>query len=129
MMEQAFLMDGVAYNVRVLALTRKFALMETGVSGRTQNGQMYRDLFGTYYNYSMTVAQRGDDAESLDAFWQAVSAPKVSHLCVFPYGQTTLTQRMYVQAGQQALEFMETDKNHWSAVEISFVAMAPEVTP
>ena len=124
-----FRIDGVAYNVRVMNLTRKFALVETGVSGRTQDGQMYRDLFGTYYHYTMTVAQKGDDVRSLDAFWQAVSDPAVSHLCVFPYGQKTLTQRMYVKAGQQALQHAENGKNLWGQMEIEFIAMAPEVLP
>lgn len=128
-MEQIFWMDGKAYNVRVLSLTRKFAITETAISGRTQDGQMYRDLFGTYYNYSMTVAQRGDDAGALDAFWQAVSEPKISHLCTFPYGQKTLTQRMYIKAGQQALARRQDGKNRWESLEIEFIAMAPEVTP
>lgn len=128
-MEQVFSMDGIAYNLRVLALKRKFAIVETGVSGRTQDGQMYRDLFGTYYHYTMTVAQKGEDTQALDAFWEAVSKPKVSHVCVFPYGQQTLTQRMYVTAGQQELVRIDEDKNRWGQVEINFVAMAPEVTP
>ncbi len=128
-MEQIFLMDGIAYDVRVLTLKRKFALVETGVSGRTQDGQMYRDLFGTYYHYTMTVAQRGEDGQALDDFWEAVSKPKASHVCVFPYGQNTLTQRMYVTAGEQALLRMDKDRNHWGEIQIEFVAMAPEVTP
>ena len=128
-MEQVFSMDGIAYNLRVLALKRKFAIVETGVSGRTQDGQMYRDLFGTYYHYTMTVAQQGEDAQALDAFFDAVSKPQISHVCVFPYGQKTLTQRMYVTAGQQALERVEQSGNRWGQVEIDFIAMAPEVIP
>ena len=128
-MEQVFSMDGIAYNLRVLALKRKFAIVETGVSGRTQDGQMYRDLFGTYYHYTMTVAQQGEDAQALDAFFDAVSKPQISHVCVFPYGQNTLTQRMYVTAGQQALERVAQSGNRWGQVEIEFIAMAPEVIP
>lgn len=128
-MEEMFFIDGASYNVRVLSLTRKFAVVESGASGRTQDGQMYRDLFGTYYHYTMTVAQQGDDRASLDAFWQAVSAPAVRHLCTFPYGQQTLTQWMYVKAGQQALERKEAGKHHWGTAEIEFIAVAPEVMP
>lgn len=122
-------MDGVVYPVRVLALKRKFSLVETGISGRTQDGQMYRDLFGTYYHYTMTVAQQGEDAQALDDFWEAVSGPEISHVCVFPYGQKTLTQRMYVTAGEQSLLRVDRDKNHWGEMQIEFVAMAPEVMP
>ena len=126
---EVFLLDGVAYNVRVLSLERKFSLLETGISGRTQDGQMYRDLFGTYYHYTMTVGERNGDTDALDAFWQAISQSVESHACVFPYGQKTLSQQMYVTAGTQALKRMDRNENHWGEVEIAFTAMAPEVMP
>ncbi len=124
-----FLMDGIAYNIDILALTRKFSVMDTDKSGRTQNGQMYRDVVGTFYNYTMTVAPRNGDMEALEAFWEAISHPAVSHECVFPYGQRTLTQRMYVTGGEQALELIHSDKNHWGQIQVNFIAMGPEVVP
>lgn len=125
---QVFLMDGVAYNVSVTALTRKFSVMDTDKSGRTQNGQMYRDIVGTFYNYTMTVAERNGDAASLESFWAAISDPtKASHICAFPYGQKTITQEMYVTSGDQALKLMQKDKNHWGEISVNFIAMKPEV--
>ena len=88
---------------------------------------MYRDVIGTFYNYTMTVGQRGADADALEAFWQAVSQPKVSHVCVFPYGQQTLTQKMYVTGGEQGLKLMHQGKNHWGELTVNFIAMGPEV--
>lgn len=124
---QVFKMDGVAYNVNVMALTRKFSVMDTEKSGRTQDGTMYRDTVGTYYNYTITIGERGGDAAALDAFWEAISKPVKSHVCVFPYGQKTLTQEMYVTSGEQALKLMRPDKNHWSEISVNFIAMKPEV--
>lgn len=126
---QVFTMDGVAYNVSVTALTRKFSVMDTDKSGRTQDGAMYRDVVGTFYNYTMTVEQQGSDAGALEAFWEAISSPKASHVCVFPYGQKTLTQRMYVTGGEQALQRMDDRGNHWGELAVSFIAMEPEVIP
>ena len=122
-----FLLDGIGYNVDVLSLTRKFSVMDTDKSGRTQDGQMYRDVVGTFYNYTMTVGERGGDAAALEAFWQAVSDPQVSHVCVFPYGQQTLTQRMYVTGGEQGLKLIRKGKNHWGELTVNFIAMGPEV--
>ena len=124
-----FTMDGIAYNVSVIALTRKFAVTDSEKSGRLQGGEMYRDIIGTFYNYTMTVAQRGSDRASLDAFWAAISDPKKdSHVCVFPYGQNTLTQRMYVTSGEQDLKRMDETGNHWGSLKVNFLAMAPGVT-
>lgn len=125
--QQVFKMDGVAYNVSVTALTRKFSVMDTDKSGRTQDGAMYRDIIGTFYNYTMTIRERGGDAAALDAFWEAISSPTKSHVCEFPYGQETLTQQMYVTSGEQSLRLMQPDKNHWGEISVNFIAMKPEV--
>ena len=80
--------------------------MDTDKSGRTQNGQMYRSPIGTFYNYTMTVQRAGADDVAFDAFWEAISAPVASHICTFPYNRQTLTQRMYVTAGEQQLQLL-----------------------
>lgn len=126
---QPFLLDGVAYDVIVSKLTRKFSVQDSSKTGRVQSGDMYRDVIGTFYNYSMTVEQRGGDAASLDAFWEAISHPADSHLCVFPYGQTTLTQRMYITSGEQELVHLAPERTDWGALNVSFIAMSPKVVP
>ena len=49
-----FRMDGNTYDVDVLNLTRRFSITETGMKGITQDGEIHRDLIGTYYNYTFT---------------------------------------------------------------------------
>lgn len=126
---QQFLLDGKEYNVDVVALIRKFSVLDTDLSGRTQDGEMYRDIIGTFYNYTMTVQQRGDDAASLDAFWDEVSKPVASHTCVFPYNQTTLSQKMYVTSGEQEIRRKSAKKTDWKELTINFIATKPKVTP
>lgn len=124
-----FLLDGVAYNVIVTKLTRKFSVQDTAKTGRVQSGDMYRDIIGTFYNYSMTVEQIGTDAAALDAFWEAISKPVDSHVCVFLYGQTTLTQRMYITSGEQDLVRIAQERTDWGVLNVSFIAMSPRVVP
>lgn len=124
-----FLMDGVEYNVHVMDLARSFEVMETNLSGRTQDGQMYRDLVGTFYHYSMRIAQRDNDTAAMDAFWDAISNPQISHVCTFPYNQSTMTQRMYVKTGRQDIRRLKESRTEWGDIVIEFVAMAPRVTP
>lgn len=124
-----FKMDGIPYNVNVMSLERKFSVMDTDKSGRTQDGKMYRDVLGTFFNYSMTVREKDGDAKALEDFWTAICKPQVSHNCEFPYGQTTLRQQMYVTSGDQSLKRMEPARNHWGEIKVNFIAMAPEVVP
>lgn len=129
MQNQVFLMDGTAYNVRVSKMTRKFSVQDTDRTGRTQDGHMYRDIVGTFYNYEMTVEQCGDDAEAYDNFWEAISQPTESHVCVFPYNQSIMTQRMYVSSGEQELVSKEPSRNRWGEITVSYIAMTPKVVP
>lgn len=126
---QPFLLDGVAYNVHVTKLIRKFSVLDSDKSGRTMDGRMYRDPIGTFYNYEMTICQRDSDVQAMDRFWEVISQPAKSHVCTFPYNQQTLTQNMYVTSGTQELFLMTGKANRWGELTVSFVAMEPRVVP
>ncbi len=126
--KNVFLMDGTAYHVNVTELVRKFSVLDTENSGRTLDGQMYRDPIGTFYNYSMTVSPCDGDMEAMDAFWEAISQPQKHHSCTFPYNQSTLTQKMYVTSGEQGVIRITDGRTYWGEVTVNFVAMSPRVT-
>lgn len=123
-----FMIDGVGYQVNVLRLTRKFTVLDTEKTGRTMDGQMYREPIGTFYNYSMVVSAKGD-GQDLEKFWEAISSPQKSHDCRFPYGQTTLAQKMYITGGEQDLVRAGKNGNFWGEISVNFIAMGPKVVP
>ena len=122
-----FLMDGVSYNVQVMSLKRSFEIKEAIAAKYTQSGDIYRDLVGTYYNYTITVRERNGDREALDAFWNAISKAVTSHDCVFPYNQTTLSQRMYIKNGTQDIGRLYEDGATWKDITVQFIAKEPKV--
>lgn len=122
-----FTIDGVDYNVDVTKLTRKFSVLDTEKSGRTLNGEMYRDPIGTFYNYTMSVRGKSEDPASLDAFWEVISKPSASYVCTFPYGQDVLSQRMYVTSGEQNLKLISEGSVYWGEITLNFIAMEPKV--
>lgn len=128
-MVKPFTMDGIEYNVSVDALDRAFTITDAVKAKATQDGEIYRDLVGTYYNYSMVVSERNGDRAALDSFWDAISKPVPSHVCTFPYNQDTITQRMYVTAGKQAIRQINENSTVWDSITISFVAKSPKVLP
>lgn len=123
-----FLLDGKAYNVQVMSLKRSFAVKDAIQPSETQSGSIYRNPIGTYYNYTLTIRQKNDDRAALDALWEAVSQPVASHVCVFPYNQSTITQRMYVTAGSQDIKRLYADGAEWRDITINFLAQSPKVT-
>lgn len=122
-----FILDGETYNVQVMSLKRSFEIKEAIAAKITQNGGIYRDLVGTYYNYTITVREKNGDREALDAFWEAVSKPKTSHDCTFPYNQSVLTQRMYVKTGSQDIDLLYEGGVYWRDITIQFFAKEPKV--
>lgn len=124
-----FTMDGIAYQVDVTNLVCKFSVLDTEQTGRTQDGRLYREPIGTFYNYSMTVASKSNHRADFDAFWEAISRPVVSHICTFPYGQQTLSQRMYVTSGEKALRLLKPEFADWGEVTVNFIATEPQVMP
>ena len=122
-----FLMDGETYNVQVMSLQRTFDIKEVISAKHTQSGDIYRDLVGTYYNYTITIREKNGDREALDAFWNAISKAVTSHDCVFPYNQETLSQKMYVKTGTQNIDRLYKDGASWGDITVQFIAKEPKV--
>ncbi len=123
-----FIMDGVPYNVNVLSMRRLFEVKDITAPKTVQSGDVHRDLAGTYYNYTIVVSERNGDRESLDAFWDAISSPVSSHVCVFPYNQSTITQQMYVKNGYQDIHRLYKDGAEWEKITVQYYAKSPKVT-
>ena len=122
-----FIIDGKSFNVQVMSLTRNFEIKEAIAAKYTQSGEIYRDLVGTYYNYTLVVRERNGDREALDAFWNTISSAVPSHDCVFPYNQSTLSQKMYVKTGSQDISRLYEDGASWKDITVQFVAKEPKV--
>lgn len=126
-MIQQFLIDGVAYNIHVLSLERSFEIADEISEQKTMSGEIYREPLGTYYNYTMVVMEKDGDRAAFDAFWDAISKPVKSHLCVFPYNQKTMMQQMYIKSGKQNISQLYSNKVQWDALEVKFYAKKPKV--
>ena len=124
-----FMLNGKSFNVQVMSLKRTFEVKEAIMAAVTQSGGIYRDPLGTYYNYTITVREKNGDRDALDAFWDEISKPVESHVCVFPYNQSTITQRMYVKNGTQEIRRLYEDGAEWRDITVSFVAQSPKVVP
>ena len=128
-MIQQFLLNGKTFNVHVMSLKRSFEVKESVSATIVQSGNIYREVLGTYYNYSLTVREKDGDRAAFDAFWEEISKPAESHVCVFPYNQGTITQRMYVKSGSQDIGRLYADGAQWRDITIQFTAQAPKVIP
>lgn len=123
-----FTIDGRAYNVAVVSLKRKAAILDGENAGRTMSGIMMRDIIGTYYNYDLTLGTSLLSPSDYDALYEILTAPVDSHMITMPYGQETKTFRAYISNANDALIKMNRN-NMWSSLTVTFTAMEPARRP
>lgn len=122
--------DGIEYGAIVTALTRSFEVADGENAGRTLDGNMHRDLIGTYYNYSVTVMTDRMTQAKYNQLYEVISSPTESHDIVVAYGNETLTFKAYITQGTDDLlrQYSETNR-YWGNLSFNFIAMKPQRRP
>ena len=124
-----FSIDGKEYNVTVPSggIQRSFSVLDTDKSGRSQSGDMIRDIIGTYYNYSIEINTKMLNYDEYDQLYEIISSPTEYHILTVPYGQTTLTFKAYVTSGSDSFDVKGKDgKIRWKGLKLNFIAMSPQ---
>lgn len=122
--QQIVKIDGVAYDLLVLDITRSFSVLDTDNTGRViAKGRMHREIVGTFYNYTIRVSDRAHNRADYNAFFEAISAPVESHIIELPYAQRQYTFRGYVTTGSDNIRFVDENGVRWSAIEVNFIAL------
>lgn len=126
-----FKIDDISYpTVHVVKLTRKFSIVDGPLAGRNVQGDMIRDVIGTYYNYTLELWCNRLSRKEYDELYELISSPQDSHVLEVPYGQTTSTFDAYITSGEDELKHMsETQGNFWQGIICDFIAMKPRRRP
>lgn len=122
-----FKIDGKEYIGIVTKLTRNFEVADGENAGRTLDGNMHRDLIGTYYNYTINITTDRMNQSEYNEMYQTISAPVASHIMIVPYGNEILTFRAYITQGSDELirRYSQTDR-YWGNLSFDFIAMSPQ---
>ncbi len=127
MKKDVVFIDGRRFNVSIPegGITRNFEIVDTDKAGRLINGEMQRDIIGTYYNYSIEFRTDNLSLDEYDSFYDIISAPEDYHTITVPYGQTTHTYKAYVTNGSDVLQKIDGHGNKWEGIKVNFIATAP----
>lgn len=119
--------DGKNYIGIVTGLKRNFEVTDGENAGRTLDGEMHRDLIGTYYNYSISITTDRMKQSEYNELYEVISAPVASHKMEVPYGNEILIFNAYITQGSDELirRYSPTDR-YWGNLAFDFIAMAPQ---
>lgn len=115
--------DGKDYDVINSELTRSFQVLDGENAGRTLDGEMHRDVIGTYYNYTWKLEPK--NIEDYSELYDVLSSPDDYHTITIPYNQSTKTFKAYVTNGQDQLRRQEDGVNYWTGLSVNFIAISP----
>lgn len=126
-MQNVFSIDGRYFNVLIpeKGIKRSFSILDSDKSGRSIAGGMVRDVIGTFYNYTITLATNRLDAKEYDDLYEIISAPDESHKIRVPYGQDYIEFDAYITGGEDVVDIIQKDGTKWSGLSLKFVAMEP----
>lgn len=119
--------DGKNYIGIVTSLKRNFEVADGENAGRTLDGEMHRDLKGTYYNYTVNIMTDQMKQSEYNELYETISAPVKSHKMEVAYGNGVLIFNAYITQGSDELirEYSSTDR-YWGNLTFDFIAMAPQ---
>lgn len=124
--------NGIAFDVTVAIsdIEESFNVLDGDNAGRVMSGGMTRDIIGTYIGHKITFFN-GKSNEDFDALWDYLVQHSVDdyvHLTAAD-GQSTIDYNAYYTSGTRRIRKSENGVNYWDELEVSFVAMDPQVVP
>lgn len=75
--EQLLKIDGQRFEVRLIKISRSASILDK-YAKRTINGDLQREIIGTYYNYSLEFAYN-DEPSKYELLWERLTAPEPFH--------------------------------------------------
>ena len=128
-----FVIDNSSFersDIVIKSISRSFSVVDGQNAGRDLTGSMLRDIIGTYYNYTVDFSSKNFNPEAYEFLVELLSSPVDYHMVSFPFGNKTITQKMYVANGQDVLKrFDPNGKNQFTDFSVNFVAMNPFLRP
>lgn len=117
--------DGVEYPVAIIELKRKGDILDK-TANRTEDGDLHREVIGTYYNYSMKIRPGTRDRERkvYNALYWVLTAPVPYHEVKLP--NETETVKMYFGSVQDEIKRIdENGEVYYSELSCNLVCKLP----
>ena len=121
------IIDGVQYGtdehpVRITELKRKADILDK-YAERSEDGELHREVIGTFHNYSLKLGVRKGDRELYNTLFDVLSAPVASHEVVLPHDGVSF--RGYFSSIQDDIHLVDDDGFDAQGLQCNLVAMKP----
>lgn len=125
-MNQLLSINGANPDVRILSLQREASILDGENAGRLKNGNMSRDVIGTFYNYDVSVMPNEKNPGAYNTLYETITAPVESHLVALPFGQGEISFEGYIANATDQLRQLRGTEKLWDKLAFTVVAMEPQ---
>ena len=126
MAQEIFKIGGSYPDVAIVSLQRNATILDGPAAGRLKNGDMVRDVIGTFYNYALDILPKNENLSAYDDLYETITAPVKSYPVQLPFGQGQLEFDAYIANADDELRLMTDSKNIWDGLAFTVVAMEPQ---
>ena len=124
-MNTIFGINGSFPDIGVKSMQRDASVLDGENAGRLKNGDMTRDIIGTFYNYGLTVSPIRNNLLAYDDLYDLITAPVESHPVAMAFGQGLLEYNAYVANTTDELT-KKLSNNRWNNLTFTVIAIEPQ---
>lgn len=119
-----FTIDGVEYRVKCTA-TRGAEIRESDISGLLLNGQIFRDVLGTYYTYDIQLEMPLKNKGRYAALIEQLTEPVDGHLFVLPYNNSTIELTGKAEDIEDVWKQLPSGYTYWDGLKFTIEPNGP----
>jgi hypothetical protein len=121
--------DGTYFDVPMVSLKRNADFLDKGAE-RTEDGDLWRELIGVYYNYTLTVGSSKHFGETnYETFWDKMTEPVPFHEISIPTQNGYYTFTAYISSVSDEYEKILENSAVFKGFTCKFTAKRPARTP
>lgn len=125
---QGIFVDGTYFDIPIVSLQRTADFLDKDSTGRTEDGDMYRELIGVYYNYTLMVGTVNDTG-NYRRFYDKMTEPTEFHDFILPDSEGKYEFRGYVNSVSDEMSKIYANKTEFKGFTCKMTAKEPARRP
>lgn len=119
--DRRIIIDGVEYDVAITSLKRKADILDKSAY-RSEDGELHREVIGTYYNYTLAIGVHNNDT-LYNTLFEVLSEPVAYHQVILPHDNISF--KGYFSSVQDEVVRLTKDGAKFKGLTCNLIAKSP----
>lgn len=120
------IIDGVSFDIPIIELKRTADVLDK-VAERTEDGDLYREVIGTYLNYTCAFGFSTTTMSEYDKLFDMLIKPVPYHDITLPINNKYKTFKGYVSSVSDSVGRVTVDGTEFQGLTCKFTAKIPTI--